>query len=400
MTEAATPHVNIQEAIQRSNAYACLQCGKCTSVCPVSIEGRSYSPRMTVTRTAREDLNGLLEASDLWSCLTCQKCDAYCPAGVSYLSLMKVLRVGAKEAGFDGTCSHSGALQTLARLMVNPNLKQERLDWLPADAKTAQKGDVLYFVGCAPYFDALFTNLELRTLDAAISSIRILNSMGIEPVLMDDERCCGHDLFWNGDRANFQRLAEHNVAAIKATGAKTILFSCAECQSAFKQLYAEAGLAVSAELKHMSEFLAEKMQTGELELDEPSMDVTYQDPCRLGRHLGIYDAPRQVLSGDGHLKEMIQHEQRSLCCGVSGWMNCGATAKGIQVQRLRQARDTGAKVMAVACPKCQVHLLCAQQDRGIGAENAIEIRDIATLALARLKDRKAAGKVKKVLSTK
>ncbi len=80
-------------------------------------------------------------------------------------------------------------------------------------------------------------------------------------------------------------------------------------------------------------------------------------------------------------------------------MNCGSTAKGIQLKRLRQARETGAQVMAVACPKCQVHLLCAQQDRGIGAENAIEIRDIATLTLARMESRVVPAETKEVLST-
>ena len=400
MTETADRQAFLQEAIRKSNALACLSCGKCTGVCPVSTVGRRYSPRVMVTQAARENFNGLLHDQDLWSCLTCQKCDAYCPAGVSYLNLMKALRTEAKGAGFDGSCSHSGALQTLARIMVDDQLKQQRLDWLPADLKTAGKGDILYFVGCAPYFDALFTSIQPHTLDAAVSSITILNALGIEPVLMDNERCCGHDLFWNGDRANFHRLAEHNVAAIKATGAKTILFSCAECLSAFKQLYPETGLAVSAELKHMSEFLAEKYQAGELQLAEPEADVTYQDPCRLGRHLGIYDAPRTLLGGDnGRLKEMTQHRGRSLCCGVSGWMNCGSTAKGIQVKRLRQARETGAQVMAVACPKCQVHLLCAQQDRGIGAENAIEIHDIATLTLARMESRVVPAETKEVLST-
>ena len=400
MSETAERQAILQEAIRKSNALACLSCGKCTSVCPVSTVGRRYSPRVMVTQAARADFNGLLHDKDLWSCLTCQKCDAYCPAGVSYLSLMKALRIEAKVDGFDGTCSHSGALQALARLMVDPKLKQQRLDWLPGDVRTTDQGDILYFVGCAPYFDALFTSIAPHTLDAAISSIRLLNALGIEPVLMDNERCCGHDLFWNGDRANFHRLAEYNVAAIKATGAKTILFSCAECLSAFKQLYPETGLAVSVELKHMSEFLAEKIASGELALAEADTDITYQDPCRLGRHLGIYDAPRTLLGDNtGRLKEMTQHRGRSLCCGVSGWMNCGSIAKGIQVKRLRQARATGARVMAVACPKCQVHLLCAQQDRGIGAENAIEIRDIATLTLARMESRVVPAETKEVLST-
>ena len=384
--ESRNRNSELADRIERSNALSCLACGKCTSVCPLSTIGRSYSPRITVIRAIRHDFEGLLGEFDLWSCLTCKMCEAYCPTGVRYLDLMKALRAGAQKSGIEGKCSHAGALQSLSRIMLEPAINQRRLDWLPQDLQTARKGEILYYVGCAPYFDALFTDLEPHTIDAAVSSIRILNALGIKPVLLSNERCCGHDLYWNGDLDNFLRLAEYNRRAIERSGAKTVLFSCAECLSAFKELFPEQGVNVSAELKHMSEFLAEKVASGELSLSQPDTVITYQDPCRLGRHLGIYDAPRSLLGadGNGHLKEMKQHGARSLCCGVSAWMNCDITSKGIQVERLKQARATGAKVLAVACPKCQIHLLCAQRDRKVMEEVGIEIRDLATLTLERL----------------
>lgn len=386
MAPSTATRTALMEMVEKTNSLACLACGKCTSVCPVATIGKSYSPRITVTRTIRQDFDNLLGEYDLWSCLSCKKCDAYCPADVHYIDLIKILRNEARGAGFAGSCSHAGVLQVLARMMVNPDLKQRRLDWVPKSLKTSPSGEILYFVGCAPYFDTLFTNLEPHTLDAAVSSITILNALGIKPALMAEERCCGHDLYWNGDRANFRRLAEYNLAAVKQTGARTILFSCAECLSAFKELYPEIGLSVDAELKHMSEFLAEKIVAGDLVLAEDDTAVTYQDPCRLGRHLGIYDAPRFVLNSgsNGHLKEMAQHRKHALCCGVSAWMNCGATAKGIQMERLRQVRETGARLLAVACPKCQIHLLCAQKDRKVKEDLGIEIQDIATVTLNRL----------------
>ena len=386
MTLPATIHAELQEAVASSNALACLSCGKCTSVCPLATFGRQYSPRINVTRTIRQDYDTLLSDPDLWSCLTCQKCDAYCPAGVSYLNLMAVLRSKARQNGFTGECSHAGALQSLARLMVNPDLKQNRLDWLPEQLKTSREGDILYYVGCTPYFDALFTNLNLHTTQAAVSSIALLNELGIVPALMADERCCGHDLYWNGDVDNFRRLAEANCAAIENTGAKLVLFSCAECLSAFKNLYKEHGLGVSADLQHISEYLAGKVDSGDLILTGDDVMATYHDPCRLGRHLGIYEAPRKLLkpNGNNQLPEMSQNKGRALCCGVSAWMNCDTVSKSIQIERLKQARATGAEVLAIACPKCQIHLLCAQHDQGIGAQNAIEIRDIATIVLGRI----------------
>ncbi len=385
-------NLDITEGIKRTNAYACLECGKCTSVCPVSRYSRQYSPRMLLNRTIRQDFDGLFQDYDLWSCLTCKKCDEVCLSGIHYIDLMQLLRSSAREQGFDGKCSHADALQALSRIMTSEQLQQNRLEWVAADMQTATEGDILYFVGCAPYFDVFFSDLDLSTLEAAESSIRILNRLGVSPVLLPDERCCGHDLLWNGDTENFKRLAEHNLKEIEKTGAKTILFSCAECLSAFKNLYPEYGFSVNAELKHMSQFLAEKLAAGELALAASNDDITYQDPCRLGRHLGIYDEPRRVLQnnaaqpaeGAGQLHDMKETGKRSLCCGVSAWMNCDLTSKTIQTERLKQAHETGAEVLAVACPKCQIHLTCAMKDQAVSEKYGIRIRDISAITLERM----------------
>ena len=108
--------------------------------------------------------------------------------------------------------------------------------------------------------------------------------------------------------------------------------------------------------------------------------MTYHDPCRLGRYLKAYDEPRQVIAALGaELVEMENCRARSLCCGTSGWTNCGATAKSIQVDRLREAKATGAEVLVTACAKCQIHFRCAQADTQLGDELAIEIKDLTTL---------------------
>lgn len=392
------------EKIERSNAYACLECGKCTSVCPVSLfrrntgVGRQYSPRAMLTKTIRQKYDAVFSDYDLWSCLSCRRCDDYCPSEIHYVELVQTLRTAANRTGLNGKCSHSGALQSLSRLMTSENLKQNRLNWIGDDLKTSESSDVLYFVGCAPYFDAFFTNLDLNTLEAARSSVKLLNRLGISPAVLPDERCCGHDLWWNGDIENFEILAKKNVAQIEKTGAETILFSCAECLSSFKNLYPNQGLSVNAELKHMSQFLAEKMSSNELKLAKSDTTFTYHDPCRLGRHLGIYEEPRQILASMANspkgspvaenfsreLKEMKQHGKRSLCCGVSAWMNCDTTSKTIQTERLRQAKQSGAGVLAVACPKCQIHLICTMKDKSNGEDYPFKIRDISSIALDRM----------------
>ena len=317
------------------------------------------------------------------------KCDDYCPSNIHYVELMQVLRSGANCSGIDGKCSHSGVLQALSKIMSAENLKQNRLEWITEDMDISEEGDILYYVGCTPYFDALFTHLDLSTLDAARSSIKILNSLGISPVLLRNERCCGHDLLWNGDNKTFRMLAQKNIDDINKTGVNTILFSCAECLSAFKNLYPDHDFVVNAKLKHMAQFIAEKISSKELKLAEPDKKLTYQDPCRLGRHLGIYDEPRQVLSASesstsNHFREMEQHGKRSLCCGVSAWMNCDITTKSIQTERLKQAKESGAELLAVACPKCQIHLVCTERDRLVKENYNIEINDISSITLKRM----------------
>jgi Fe-S oxidoreductase len=377
----------LQDQVKKTNAYACLECGKCTSVCPVSLHSRQYSPRSLLTKAVRQNFDSLFQDYDLWSCLTCRRCDAVCPSNIQYSELTQVIRSNAKDSGFEGKCSHSGAMDLLQRIMTTPNLNQKRLDWVDDSLEIAEQGDILYFVGCAPYFDLFFTDLDINILDAAKSSIKILNKLGIKPVLMADERCCGHDLLWNGDEENFKKLAQHNLNQIETTGAKTILFSCAECVSAFQNLYPKYGFNSKLKLQHMSQFLAENIESGTLKLKDPEKSMTFQDPCRLGRHLGIYDEPRQVLqtNDSNNFTEMKQNGKGALCCGVSAWMNCDITSKSIQTERLKQAHATGAELLAVACPKCQIHLTCTLKDVLVKDKYNIKIKDISAITLDRMK---------------
>ena len=378
--------MDLVDQIKATNAYGCLECGKCTAVCPVSLFSQRYSPRSMLTKTIRNEFDSIYIDYDLWSCLTCRRCDAVCPANIDYSTLTQVIRGSAKDSGFHGKCSHSGAMELLQKVMTTKDIKQNRLDWVTDDLEITDQGDILYYVGCAPYFDVFFDDLNISTIDAAKSSIKILNKLGITPVVMSDERCCGHDLLWNGDVENFKMLAEKNIESVEKTGAKTILFSCAECMSSYKILYPEHGFKVKPKLMHMSQFLAEKMSDNELNLKESDTGITFQDPCRLGRHMGIYDEPRQVLQhNDGeHYHEMMQHEKKSLCCGVSAWMNCDITSKGIQRERLKQAKETGAEVLAVACPKCHIHLSCTMKDTFVKENYDMDIRDISTVVLERM----------------
>ncbi len=374
----------LADTIKKTNALFCLECGKCTASCPIAQVNNSYSPRRVVGHTLVKSGDDILEDEMLWACLSCKSCEPGCPADVDYTRLTLDLRARASEAGLHGMCTHGGALQALMRIMTTPDLKQNRLDWLNGDLKTADKGKVLYFVGCAPYFDIFFSDLGVKTLDTTRSAIKLLNAVGVEPVLMANERCCGHDLLWSGDQENFLKLAEHNLQAIKETGAKQVVFSCPECCRTIKEDYARNLGNLGFEALHISEFITDNMAASQslFPTNQRQEKVTFQDPCRLGRHLGAYEAPRKMMQAvpGVELSEMRMSGKKAICCGVSNWLNCTTYSKQIQVERLRQAHATGADTLVTACPKCEVHLRCAMKDPNLGDELKIEIKDVATLA--------------------
>jgi len=215
---------------------------------------------------------------------------------VKYTEFTRRIRREAFKEGKEGNCTHGGAIQSFMKIMTSDNLNQKRMEWVTDDLEIAEKGDTLFFVGCAPYFDAFFTDLNIDTLNIAKSSIRILNKLGIKPVLLKNERCCGHDLLWAGDIENYEKLARENMNQIKKVNPKRIVFSCAECYRTFKIDYAELFGTLDFELVHIAELLADKKKKNGLKFKKTDEKVTYQDPCRMGRHMGIYDAPREVIT--------------------------------------------------------------------------------------------------------
>jgi len=374
--------ITVSEAIRQARAYYCLECGKCTGCCPISRVNQSYSPRALLIRALQHPQNGSSGDEALWNCLTCKMCEERCPSNVDYIGLTRDLRAIAYGTGEEGMCTHGGAIQSLMRIMTSPALKQNRMDWITNDLQIAEKGETLYFVGCSPYFDVFFSDLGVKTLDAAKGVIKVLNYFEIRPVLLSNERCCGHDLLWSGDLENFKRLAQHNIEEIKKSGAKRIIFSCPECYRTFKEDYPLYFGKLDFELFHISEFLFQKISSEELTFNSFEAEVTYQDPCRLGRHLGVYDEPREVIKAIPglQLREMPKSRNTSVCCGASTWMNCTSYSKLIQINRLKEARSTGADLLITACPKCEVHLRCAMRDEKLGNEIRMEIRDLAALA--------------------
>jgi Fe-S oxidoreductase len=365
-----------------TRANLCLDCGKCTSLCPVARYNRSYSPRRMILRAAQSREDGLLKDSSLWDCLTCKLCEERCPSQVDYVGLMQKLRTVAQQTGGKGLCSHGEALHAMMRIMATPEIKPQRMDWLSEGLQVSSTSDVLFFVGCAPFFDAFFADLDVHVLDAVKNGIRLLNRMGIAPRVLADERCCGHDLLWSGDEENFRRLAQYNLGQFKQAGIKKILTACPECAVTLQQTYAEYFAGLNYQVQHLIEFLDQNQSKVFTPTQPKHKQVTYQDPCWLGRYRKTYTAARNVLRtiAATEVVEMPRSGKRAICCGVANWMNCSNYSKQIQVNRLREAKQTGAEILATACPKCQIHFKCAMKDKNLGEDYKIEIKDVVTLA--------------------
>ncbi|MBE9469854.1 MAG: (Fe-S)-binding protein [Chloroflexi bacterium] len=358
--------MNLEDIIQETKTYYCLECGKCTSICPVARYDPSFSPRTMIENALLGFEDELIFDQKLFSCLTCYTCQQKCPCDVDFPVFIQKARVIAQNNGQHGVCAHSGQLQSLARLMTSPDIKQRRLEWLSDKYRVSDTSDILLWVGCAPYFEPIFEDIEFRALDITEASLKILNSLGIEPKLLPNEKCCGHDVLWTGDIETFLKLAQDNATQIKDSGVKKIIFPCPEGYRTLKLDYPNYGFGLDCELQHISEFLAEKIENEGLKFGEIRKKVTYQDPCRLGRHLGVYDAPRKVLKSIPGIEfvEMEHSREDSICCGTSAFTNCDSYSNMIRTERLSEAASTGSEMLITCCPKCQTHFKCATVDKG------------------------------------
>jgi len=374
----------ISKALKKTNVQYCLECGKCSGSCPISRVNDAYSPRRTVEKFLLGFGGKVLPTTDLWTCLTCFTCTERCPSDVRYPEFVRACRRIASKEVMEELCAHRGIPMALSRIMTNPSIKQKRLDWIPEGAETSQKGDLLYFTGCLPYFDVVFEDFNLDLLKIPQSVVRILNRVGIKPVILGNEKCCGHDLLWTGDLENFEKLAKMNVAEIKETGATKVVTACPECYRTLKKDYTEMLGNLDFEVLHVSELLSELINRGELKYDTNlPMKVVYQDACRLGRHMGVYEPPRKVIADIPgiELVEMERNRENAVCCGVNAWLSCNRYSKAVQIDRLKEAKATGADLLVTACPKCQIHWKCVTSEKlPVNPEEVtMEMRDLSVL---------------------
>jgi len=351
----------------------CYQCGLCDTVCPWN-RVTTFSMRKII----RQATFGLteIESEDIWRCTTCGRCPQQCPRGVKIIESGVSLRRIATEYGvFPASVKPIRAVSANLIGEGNPfgEERKNRADWAQGlSVKTFTEGmEILYFPGCYPSYDP-------RLKKVARATANILNVAGVDfGILGAKENCCGESIRKTGDEELFKRLARENIKTFIDNGVKKILVSSPHCYHTFKNEYPE--FMANFEVVHITQYLFELIDAGRLELKkEYGKNVTYHDPCYLGRHNGIYDEPREVLKKIPglDLDEMPDSRENSLCCGGGGgriWME---TPKGERFSDLRveQAVGVGAEVLVTACPYCITNF----EDSRLTLEDseATEIKDI------------------------
>ena len=372
---------DLQSVISDTKVRLCLDCGKCTVVCPVARYDPEFNPRRIVQEALKQNGRSPVGRT-IWSCISCNMCMERCNYNVKFTEFIRSLRYKALEEGTEIEYSHGGAPQTTMHIMARRDTRQSRLNWLPEDIEIAKQCDTAFFVGCAPYFDVLFSDLGVKTIEGTKGALRLLNHAQIPFTLVPNERCCGRDLLLLGDIEGFLALARANMHEFSRRGIKNIITSCPEGYYTLKIDYPKFLQDWEISVMHITEVIAPLIENGQLTLGRPEQRVTYQDPCTLGRYSNIFEQPRSILASvDGlEVVEMADNREKALCCGASPWAHCGAVNKQIQKERLAQAGATGADVLITACPKCQIHLKCAQKNAENNDVCQIEIQDICDLA--------------------
>ena len=371
--------ISVAEIVSKHNVYACQDCGKCTSACPLSLAGKPFSPRAMANSIIRGELDSPSVLDGVWSCLTCGLCYDRCPSAVNFPDFIKDIRHYYKSNNQNGHESHAGFFQSLMRTMTYPDLKINRWNKLPKDIQIDPDSKILFFGGCAPYFDTFFnSHLGVQTSNIISDSLRLLNFFDIKPALLEEERCCGHDLLWTGDLPNFNKLAELNINAIMELGIEEIITSCPECYRTLARDYAQQDIELPFKVTHMYDLLEREIAKGAVAFKKNHKKFTFQDSCRLSRLENRQDLPRNLIKrlNPETFKEMNENGVTSICCGNSGWIGCDSYIKALQVKRLRQARMTGSELLVTSCPKCQIHLRCAMEDPFLGNELKMDIMDL------------------------
>ncbi|UCE37922.1 MAG: (Fe-S)-binding protein [Thermoplasmata archaeon] len=342
----------------------CTQCGYCRSVCPI-FEDLGWDSSVARGRVIlaygmlkdRFDIDDSI-VETLYECSTCGDCERRCPSNVCVVDIIEAAR---KELFEDYALEKHKKLADRINEFGNPYGETTKRG--EEFGKTPHKAKVGYFLGCTPGY---------RNPNIAKTAMSILDKLGVDYTVID-EVCCGSPLQRiGGNDEDIKKLVDHNLNSVEELGIETLIFSCAGCYNMFKNHYPEFR-DLKFKPMHITEFLAEQ----DLPLKEFPKTLTYHDPCHLGRHAKVYDAPRKIIKKipKAQFKEMDLNRELARCCGGGGGLRAafGDISQRIAGRRVSDAEF--ADLLLTSCPFCVNNLAFGKEL----SKSEIEVKDIVEL---------------------
>ncbi len=391
------------------DTYTCTECGRCTANCPAALTGKPLSPKDVILDLKHylfelngmsvvgehaspdeaqqlEMVGGVIKDEVLWDCTTCRACMEQCPVLIEHVPKIVDMRrfLVLDQARFPDELV---PLFNNWEKNFNPweYPSSERGAWArELGVKTLQEhptAEVLYWVGCYGHFDE-------RNNKVARALIKCLQAAGVDfAILGKEEKCSGEPARRIGNEYLYQTLAGENVETLNGYNVKTVITACPHCFNTIATEYPQFG--GNYRVIHHTEFVNELVQSGRLKLKaSAAQTITYHDSCYLGRYHDIYKAPRQALSAipGVELKEMSMHGSRSLCCGGGGGRVFMTENRGTRInqKRIDQAVETGAGVVASACPFCLTMMEDAVSTKNL--RGTIRTQDVVELIAASIEE--------------
>ena len=379
---------------QLLESIACTECSRCSTVCPATSTGKDLSPMKIVTdirhqlyneklykNESKTSIHATISKEELWACTTCGACMEECPVLINHVpTIIDMRRYLVLSEGKPP----QQANESLENLNQQGNPwgfpNQDRLKWatdknldLPI-LSSKKEVDVLYWIGCAGSFDPRNQNISL-------SMIKILEAAKIDyAVLGKEETCTGDSARRLGEEYLFETLALKNIETLKQYKFNTVITACPHCFHTISNEYPDFG--GNYDVVHHSEYIQKLINEKLIDPNNTTLDsATYHDACYLGRHNNIYDAPRNIISNsapNANLIEMKQNKASGFCCGAGGGNMWHEVDQGerVNLERFKQAKDTGANTIVTACSFCVIMMDDAAK---VSNNEHIDIKDLSEI---------------------
>jgi Fe-S oxidoreductase len=378
---------------QIMDSYACIMCFRCQEVCPAYNTGKLLSPaaleinkryHLNDGGATDVDLKTIISEEAVWACTACGACVDICPVGNEPMrDILEIRRnLSMMESAFPKQLET--AFKGMERNMNPWNISQaDRMKWaegltVPTIEQNPEP-EILWWVGCAPATDA-------RAQKTAQAFAKILNAAGVKyAVLGKNEQCTGDSARRAGREDIFFGLANANVEILNELKPRRIVTTCPHCLHTIKNEYPAFGGNYT--IIHHTQLINELVGAGKIQLSVSADQtaVTFHDPCYLGRHNKVFEAPRETLKNAGLMTlEMPRNWAKSFCCGAGGaqmWKEEEPGTLRVNEARFAEAKSTGAQTIAVGCPFC----LTMMNDASKADGEHIQVKDVAELVAERLK---------------